>query len=42
MTTTRFMGVMTLIGLTMSFSIAPALAAVSVGKGELKGTTLRI
>lgn len=42
MTTTRFMVVMTLIGLTMSFSMAPALAAVSVGKGELKGSTLRI
>jgi len=42
MTTTRFMVVMTLIGLMMSFSMAPALAEVSVGKGELKGSTLRI
>jgi len=42
MTTTRFMVVMTLIGLTMSFSMAPAHAAVSVGKAELKGSTLRM
>lgn len=42
MRTTRLIVAVILMGLTMSFSTAPARAAVSVGKAEFKGSTLRV